>query len=181
MSIYIDRTRAWVEHFVVGLSLCPFAQGPFHQGTIRYVLEETRDEEQLSQTLLRELLLLFESPSSEVETTLLIHPHVLTDFSKYLDFLGWVEDILPEAGLEGIIQVASFHPDYQFADTEVNDLGNFTNRSPFPMLHLLRESSVEWAVDHHPNIAEVPARNARLMQELGLEGLRKLMDKLWNE
>lgn len=181
MSIYIDRTRAWVEHFVVGLSLCPFAQGPFRQDTIRYVLEETREEETLAKTLLQELLFLFESPASSVETTILIHPHVLTDFSKYNDFLGWIEEILPETGLEGIIQVASFHPDYQFGDAPVNDLGNFTNRSPFPMLHLLRESSIAWAVANHPDVAQVPERNKLLMHELGIEGLQRLMDKLWNE
>src|SRR6516162_1201296 len=141
-QVVAEHTRRWISSFVIGLGLCPFARRVFDAGRIRYAISHSRDENTLSNDLASELHLLLASPSTQIETTLLIHPHVLGNFLDYNDFLGVVHQLLEELGLCGIIQVASFHPQYRFAGTEPNAAANYTNRSPYPMLHLLRETSV---------------------------------------
>ncbi len=177
MTKEIEATKNWLEKVVVGLNLCPFARQPFSTGRVRYVVYEGTDIVQLAIRMIQEAQYLKEHPSAEVETTLLILSNALPDFLDYLDFVAEGEWLIRENGLEGVIQLASFHPDYQFAGTEPEAPENYTNRSPYPMLHLLREESIERVLEHYENPEEIPARNIEKMQELGVEGIRKLLEE----
>lgn len=159
----IAATELWLEEIVVGLNLCPFAKHAL--GSIEFCLSEARDEQHLLVDLEQACFKL--KDDSSVETLLLIHPDVLQGFDAYNQFLAYVDSLLKAMQLEGEIQVASFHPDYQFADTDFDSAENFTNRSPFPMLHLLREASVERAIHSYTDIDTIPQRNIERMQELG--------------
>jgi hypothetical protein len=163
---------------VIGLGLCPFARPVFDAGRIRYAISHSRDENALLNDLASELHLLLASPSTRIETTLLIHPHVLGAFLDYNDFLGVVDQLLEELGLRGTIQVASFHPQYRFAGTEPGAPENYTNRSPYPMLHLLRETSVSQAVDGSDELLKIPRRNIETMRNLGEEHILKRLQTL---
>lgn len=174
----IEATRAWVEHAVIGLNLCPFAKAPQKKGQVRYVLCEAREPEALLAALVGELNLLAETAADRIETTLLVHPHVLDDFAAYNDFLGLAEEAIAELGLEGVIQVASFHPRYQFADTAPDDIGNATNRSPYPTLHLLREESIERAVAAFPDAEAIFEANIDTMRRLGVGGWEALQRRI---
>lgn len=176
MSRYIETSRQWVERVVVGLNLCPFAKKHLLQGQIRFVLCPATQEEELLAALLEEARLLLATPPEKVETTLIIHPHILSDFFAYNDFLGMADDLLEDEDLVGLVQIASFHPDYQFADAPANDLANYTNRSPYPMLHLLREESVSRAVDTYPDVEAVPARNVALLRSMTPEEVAALRE-----
>ena len=170
----LAETRDWVERVVIGLKLCPFAPAPALKGLIRYVTSDAETCEGLLEDLATELQRLVESPAEELETTLLIHPRVLQDFRDFNDFLEVADELLRMLGLEGEIQIASFHPDYQFADTESGDIGNETNRSPYPTLHLLREDSIARAVDSFGDTSSIPATNLMTLQRLGRERLQAL-------
>lgn len=170
----IRATRAWVEHAVVGLNLCPFAKAPLVKGQIRYVLCETGDPRELLDELCAQMQALVAADPVEVETTLLVHPNVLGDFLDFNDFLDAADAALDELGLDGVLQIASFHPRYQFAGTEPADIANATNRAPFPTLHLLRESSVERAVMAFPEADAIVDANLRTLDELGPEGWAQL-------
>lgn len=170
----VAATREWLEKAVIGLNLCPFARAPHVQGRVRYAVSEAETPEELLADLLAELQALATADPGEVETTLLIHPRVLRDFLDYNDFLGVAEAAVADLGLEGTIQVASFHPRYQFAGTGPDDVENYTNRSPFPILHLLREESVERAVESFPDASRIYEKNVETMRRLGLEGWRRL-------
>ncbi|GJM34621.1 MAG: hypothetical protein DHS20C18_36220 [Saprospiraceae bacterium] len=174
MEVYIEKTKKWIEQFVIGLNLCPFASVPFQQDKIRYVVNLSKNPDDLIRCFLEEMQFLDDKPSKEVETTLIIFPNQLNDFLAYLDFLTEAEEILEEVGLEGILQIASFHPEYQFANTAKEDAENYTNRSPYPMLHLLREASVEQALRHYPEPENIPIENILRLKELGVEGIKKL-------
>ena len=174
----IAATRAWIERAVIGLNLCPFAKAPQNKGQVRYALSEARAPEALLAALVDELNLLAEAPAERVETTLLIHPHVLGDFADYNDFLGIAEDAVAELGLEGVIQVASFHPRYRFADSAADDVTNATNRSPHPTLHLLREESVERAVAAFPEAEAIFEANMATMRRLGNDGWQALQQQI---
>ena len=173
----IDRTRAWVEHAVVGLNLCPFAKAPMVKGQIRYVVSETTDPRALLDELCAQMEALVAADPSEVETTLLIHPNVLGDFLDFNDFLDAAEAALVELGHEGVLQIASFHPDYQFDGTDSDDVGNASNRAPYPTLHLLREASVERAVEAFPEAAVIFESNLRTLEVLGPQGWDALRAK----
>ncbi len=170
----IEQTKSWINKIVIGLNLCPFAAHPFRAEKIKYRLEETDDIKQLTEALVEELLFLKNIKSSEVETSFIIHPNVLLEFLDYNDYLSVVEIVLKELELEGIIQVASFHPDYQFAGEAKDAPSNYVTRSPYPMLHLLRESSVTKAIESHPSAEQIPFDNIKTMNELGLENILKL-------
>ena len=170
----LAATRHWLEAAVIGLDLCPFARAPFTRDRIRYAVSDAREPEALLAELIAELKALAAVAPEEVETTLLIHPHALTDFLDYNDFLGAAEAAVADLGLAGVIQIASFHPRYQFAGTTEDDIENYTNRSPYPMLHLLREASVERAVAAFPEAAEIYEKNIETMRRLGIEGWRGL-------
>jgi uncharacterized protein len=170
----IALTQAWLEKAVIGLNLCPFAKAVHLKRQIRYVVSAAGDEESLLADLQRELRFLAEADAQQLETTLLIHPGVLGDFPDYNDFLDIADAAVAELGLDGEIQVASFHPAYQFAGTEADDIENFSNRAPFPTLHLLRESSVDKAVAAFPDAADIYQRNIETLQRLGHAGWRQL-------
>ena len=170
----IAQTRAWVDRAVIGLNLCPFAKAPQVKGLVRYVVSTATDPAALLADLIAELERLAESAAEKLETTLLIHPQVLTDFAEYNDFIEVAEDTVAELDLEGVLQVASFHPDYQFADTAADDLSNATNRSPFPTLHLIREESIDRAVEAFPEAELIYQTNIATLQRLGTEGWAEL-------
>lgn len=171
----IAATQKWVERAVIGLNLCPFAKAVHVKKQIRYVVSSATTPEELVKDLILELEKLAETFADKIDTTLLIHPHVLTDFLDYNDFLDVVDEVLEELDLADELQVASMHPQYQFADTHENDIENYTNRSPYPTLHLLRESSVDQAVAAFPEADKIFDKNIETMRRLGHDG----WDKLW--
>ncbi|MBC7405051.1 MAG: DUF1415 domain-containing protein [Cytophaga sp.] len=173
-SAIITSTQVWLEKAVIGLNLCPFAKAVQIKEQIRYFVSEARTPEDLLQDLMSELEFLAEANSEKLETTLLIHPYVLNDFLDYNEFLDVADAALEEADLDGILQIASFHPDYQFADTKLDDVENFTNRSPYPTLHLLREESIDKAVLAFPEADAIYDKNIQTLRELGADGWRKL-------
>ena len=170
----IAATRLWLQRAVIGLNLCPFAKGVHGKGLVRYVVSDAQDEEELLGDLERELQVLRAAPPEEVDTTLLIHPMALNAFADFVRFLDLVEVVLRTQRLQGVLQVASFRPDYVFADSEADDITNFTNRSPFPTLHLLREASLDRAVAAFPEAAAIYERNMQTLRELGHAGWREL-------
>jgi hypothetical protein len=171
----VEATRQWISSVVIGLNLCPFAQRVFQANKIRYVVADARDEIALLEALSAELALLASAPIATVETTLLIHPRVLGNFLDHNDFLDHAERLIEDLGLQGIIQIASFHPDYQFANTEPDAVENYTNRSPYPMLHLLREASISEVAGDTNELLEIPQRNIETLRGLGKE---KILEKL---
>jgi len=173
---YIDATRRWVARAVVGLNLCPFARAPFVQGTIRYAVSHARDADALLDDLCGELQSLAAADPADCETTLLIHPQVLGDFLDFNDFLDVADAAVETLRLDGVLQVASFHPHYQFAGSAPDDTGNLSNRSPYPTLHLLREASVERAMAAMSDTDAIYRHNVDALQRLGLAGWQAL----WN-
>jgi len=173
--IEIELTRHWIASMVIGLNLCPFAARVFQADRIRYAVTDAEDEEALRADLAGELSTLASTPMATIETTLLIHPRALAHFLSYNDFLGVAERLLGSVGLRGIIQIASFHPRYQFAGTEPEAVENYTNRSPYPMLHLLREESIAAVAGDPDELAEIPRRNVATLRALGR---KKLLEKL---
>jgi hypothetical protein len=171
----IAATRNWVEKAVIGLRLCPFAAGPYFRGQIRYRVSEQQSPDGLAEELTQELLYLAAADPLRCETSLLIHPRVLGDFLDYNQFLDQADAAVAALGLAGSLQVASFHPAYQFAGSAPHDVANCSNRSPYPMLHLLREASVRRAVATFPGVNEIGDRNMAALRELGAAGLRKLL------
>jgi uncharacterized protein len=170
----VAATRTWLERAVIGLNLCPFAKTVHLSNRIRYFVSDARLSAMLLEDLMAELRALNAADPAQCETTLLIHPHVLADFLDYNEFLEQADDAVAELGLEGLIQVASFHPRYQFEDAGPDDIENYTNRSPYPMLHLLRESSVERAVTSYPDTTAIYRKNIETLRRLGHEGWRRL-------
>ncbi|MEE4277323.1 MAG: DUF1415 domain-containing protein [Halieaceae bacterium] len=171
-SAVANSVRRWVQEVVVGLELCPFAGREVKADTIRYAVCTASTEEALLEQLAEELLRLRES--SAVETTLLIHPGVLGDFADYNDFLWLCDQLIESLDMRGEFQIASFHPDYRFDGAEAHAPENFSNRSPYPMLHILREESVENAVANYPNIESIPERNTKRLRAMGLKALEGL-------
>jgi hypothetical protein len=171
----IALTRRWLERVVIGLNLCPFAKAVYARQQVRYVLSEATSPDALLEALVAELEFLRDTPSEQIDTTLLIHPHALADFLDYNDFLDVADAAISDLDLDGEIQVASFHPDYRFADSDEGAVENCSNRSPFPMLHLLREASVERAVDAYPDADAIIDRNMATLGKLGMEGWQRLM------
>jgi uncharacterized protein len=170
----IADTRRWLERAVIGLNLCPFAEGPYRGSRVRFQVSEQRSAAGLLEDLRDELERLHATDASQCETVLLIHPWVLNDFVEYNEFLEVCDAAVADLKLEGELQVASFHPQYQFADTQPEDIENYTNRSPYPTLHLLRESSVERAVDAVGDTDGIYLKNIRTLRELGRAGWQAL-------
>lgn len=163
---------------MIGLNLCPFAQRPFFSDTIRYVVSSARGGDDLLKDLRAELTLLATTAPQSIETTLLIHPHAFQDFLDYNDFLDDAESLVNQLGLEGTLQIASFHPAYQFAGTEPEDVENWTNRSPYPILHLLREESINQAASDPDELLRIPERNIETMRRLGKEKILEMLAKV---
>ncbi len=170
----IQTTQRWLEKAVIGLNLCPFAKKVHIKNQIRYVVSHARTAVELHHDLLAELKTLQSANPDIIDTTLLIHPWALNDFLDYNDFLDIVDDSLEELGLDGEIQIASFHPQYQFAGTRPDDISNYTNRSPYPTLHLLREASIDLAVAAFPDASMVFEKNIETMHTLGHTGWQNL-------
>jgi hypothetical protein len=173
----IALTRRWLERAVIGLNLCPFAKAVHGKGQIRFVLSEATTPDELLEQLVAELAWLRDADPQSTDTTLLIHPRVLNDFLDYNDFLDAADAAVEALDLEGVLQVASFHPDYQFAGTAPDDIGNYSNRSPFPTLHLLREASVSRAVDAFPDADGIVDRNLATLEKLGHDAWRDLLSR----
>lgn len=171
----IAETRAWVDRIVIGLNLCPFAKAVQVKGQVRYVVSEATDPDALLAALCDELVALADAPADQVDTTLLIHPQVLADdFDDFNDFLDAADAAVRALRLDGVLQVASFHPLYRFAGTTEDDVTNCTNRSPFPMLHLLREDSIGRAVSAFERPEAIYETNMRTLEALGAEGFAAL-------
>jgi hypothetical protein len=173
----IAATREWLEKAVIGLNLCPFAKAVYVKNQVRFVVSTARHLDGLLEDLDRELDFLAAADPEAVDTTLLIHPTLLPDFLDFNDFTQLAEAAVAEHELEGVIQIASFHPQFQFEGTAPDDLGNFTNRAPFPTLHLLREASIERAVAAFPEAEMIYQRNIETLEALGQAG----WDALWNK
>ena len=172
----ILATRHWLERAVIGLNLCPFAKSVYVREQVRFVAGEAATREEAVGDLRAELVFLRDAEASIVDTTLLIQPRVFPDFLEFNDFLDVADALVAREGLRGVIQIASFHPGYQFAGSALEDLGNCTNRAPFPVLHLLRESSVARAVAAFGDTDEIVARNQVTLEALGHEGWKRLME-----
>ena len=159
---------------MIGLNLCPFAKAVYVKNQVRLVVSKARHADDLLEELDRELDLLVATPASEIDTTLLIHPTLFEDFLDFNDFLEVAEGVVDEHGLEGVIQLASFHPQFQFDGTELEDISNYTNRAPFAILHLLREGSVERALEAFPQADAVFEANIATLEKLGHAGWKSL-------
>ena len=169
-SFYTEDTRIWLERAVIGLNLCPFAKAVHVKQQIHYALSQARGVNELRDELGTQLRELVKLNPDVRETTLLIVPKVLRDFLDFNDFLVEAEEVLTALDLEGVIQIASFHPDYQFAGTRADDITNFTNRSPYPTLHLIREASIDRAVEAFPDPEVIFETNMNTLEKLGLAG-----------
>lgn len=170
----IAATQDWLEKAVIGLNLCPFAKAVHVKKQIRYVVSAATSAEELLEELLTELRLLQDTDADKIDTTLLIHPLVFADFLDFNDFFDTLDIAVAEPEFNDEFQVATLHPHYQFAGTNLSDIENYTNRSPYPTLHLLREASVDKAVDAFPDADLIPERNIATMEKLGHEGWEKL-------
>jgi hypothetical protein len=170
----IAATSKWLDVAVIGLNLCPFAKSVQVKKQVRYVVSDATDSDALLADLERELQHLAAVSPAETDTTLLIHPYVLTDFDDFTDFLDLVDVVVRTQGLAGNLQVANFHPDYCFVDAEPDDLSNYTNRAPYPTLHLIREASIDRAVAACPDASEIYERNIETLERMGLAGWRAL-------
>lgn len=169
-----EHTKQWLEKAVIGLNLCPFAKAPHVKNLVRIVVSKARHLDGFLEDLDRELQLLGNTPASELETTLLIHPTLFPDFETFNQMLEIADDAVVENELEGIVQIAPFHPDFQFEGTEADDISNYTNRSPYPTLHLIREDSIAKAAEAFPDSSAIFDRNIALLEKMGHEGWDKL-------
>jgi uncharacterized protein len=169
----VQHTLNWIRSFIVSLNICPFAKGPVNKGTLRITVSESKKKAQALEDLMSEVLFLDENPT--VETTLLVFSHAFKDFFAYLDFVDLAEQLIQVQGYEGTYQLASFHPDYYFADSQPEDVSNYTNRSPYPMIHLLREDMLEKAIKAYGDTDTIPEKNCTLMKELGLQKVQELI------
>ncbi|MEA3116805.1 MAG: uncharacterized protein QOI13_75 [Paraburkholderia sp.] len=173
----IADTRHWLTRAVIGLNLCPFAKAVHVREQIRYAVSEARNLEGALRDLEAELKHLEAADPEHIDTTLVIFPHTLADFVDFNDCLLFAERLVAQLGLEGVLQIASFHPRYQFEGSELDDIENYSNRAPYPILHLLRESSLTRAVEAFPDAAEIYERNMDTLRRLGHDGWRKWMNE----
>ena len=173
-STVTDHTRQWLEKAVIGLNLCPFAKAPHVKNLVRISVSQARHLDGFLEDLDRELQLLGDTPADELETTLLVHPTLFPDFDTFNQMLDIADAAVVDNGLEGIVQIAPFHPDFQFEGTDSDDIGNYTNRSPYPTLHLIREDSIAKAAQAFPDASAIFERNIALLEEMGHEGWDKL-------
>lgn len=168
-------TRRWVENLVIGLNLCPFAKSVYVKEQVKIHITPTQDEDELTQLLIQLLQELALTPAEQIDTTLLVVPNMFESFYDFNDYMELADKVLERLNLVGEIQIANFHPQFQFAGTELNEMGNYTNRSPYPILHLIREASIDRAVSQFPDASVIFERNIALMEKLGPDGWRLLM------
>jgi hypothetical protein len=174
----IQLTQNWIQQFVINLNLCPFAKHPFKTDRIRYTVFEGSDLESFLKTIVQEVEFIKNTEPNICETSLLIHPNIFNDFQEYWDFQDTTDELLEEYDEDAIVQIATFHPNYRFEDTAKNAPENYTNRSPFPMLHFLREDSVSKAVDTYPNIDDIPSNNINKMNQLGILKIKNMLNEV---
>lgn len=174
----IALSRSWLEEAVIGLNLCPFANAVHKRGQIAWTVSHARTPEALLEDLGKALQALLDTPTETTDTSLLIHPWVLEDFLDFNDFLSVADELLEDSGLTGTLQIASFHPDYRFGGVDADDITNHTNRSPFPMLHLLREDSLDKAIAAMPDSDEIVERNLATLRKLGAGGWQQLQQRI---
>jgi hypothetical protein len=168
----VEQTvRAWVSSFVVELDLCPFAKPTLREGNLRIAVCSSAEQQEIVRYFLAELDHLQNTPESELVTTLLVYPEALACFDEYLGFIDDAQQLTIDAGLEGIVQLASFHPKYQFAGEPFHGASHFSNRAPYPIVHLLREDTLERVLADYPNPEEIPVRNIRTLEALGVDAL----------
>jgi len=170
----IEATRLWVERVVIDLNLCPFAKREWVKDKVRLNISQAETADGLLHDLVVELALLSRKP--EIETTLLIHPYTLNSFEEFNEFLSFTDLVIEQMSLQGVYQIASFHPHYQFKGTQKGDVENYTNRSPYPMLHILRETSLEEAIQKHPDTNAIPINNMNLLRKLGHKRMTELLE-----
>lgn len=176
MSDVVKAVERWLTSVVIELNLCPFAQREYRSNRVRFKSSDARNEEAVLRDLVVEMSLLTRRP--EIETTLLILPAALSDFVHFNDFLGFADELLVEMQLDGVYQIASFHPQYQFDGTDVEDVENYTNRAPYPILHILREASLSKVIARHPDPESIPANNIQLMNQLGKRHMQLLLQSV---
>lgn len=173
MNPIIAQTQHWIENVVIAQQFCPFVQSVFQQNKIAYHVIGASDIENGLLACIEACENLDQNPA--IETSLLIYPELFSDFDEFLDFAAMADQLIKDEQYEGIYQLATFHPDYCFADSSPQDAANFTNRSPYPMLHLLREHSISIAADNYPDIDDIPERNIKTARNLGLETMQELL------
>lgn len=169
----IDETKKWLETFIVSLNICPFAKREIERNSLKIQVAQAQKMQEALEELLLEMVFLDKNTS--VETTLLIFPSLFRDFFDYLDFVDYAELLIQKQEYEGVYQLATFHPDYCFADTDFDDVSNYTNRSPYPMIHLLREDSLEKAIDYYGDTENIFENNIATLRKLGLKKTKKLL------
>lgn len=174
----IAQTRQWLEQIVIGLNLCPFARKPLGAGQVHFAVSDSRNVETLLTDLYDELVRLDNTPAEQIDTTLLIIPEQLDDFLDYNDMLDLADGLLEQQGWEGTYQIASFHPAYQFADTAPDDRENYTNRAPYPILHILREASLDRGLASYPDPEQIPERNIATLNGLSDDQWHSLFGNL---
>lgn len=172
------KTLGWVKDFVVGLNLCPFARPLLASDALRVTVCEANEDESIAEALLAEIELIQTASEAEIATTLVVFPHGLRRFDNYLAFLDRAQQLIEEMDLLGVLQLASFHPDYQFAGEPIEAASHFTNRAPFPMIHLLREDMLTRALETYPNPEQIPERNIQKLEDLGQERLQQMLTAL---
>lgn len=180
LSAYEDNVIGWIQNIVVGLNLCPFARKPFESHQVRIVCEEVTEEDAILEVVLRELCLLEDTPAQELETTLIALPKAYANFNEFNSLLYVLNEVLVLEGFEGVFQIASFHPHYQFAGTHTDDLENFTNRAPYPIIHLIREDSVSAALDSHPDPDSIPENNIKRLESMSASEVKALFSYLFH-
>lgn len=171
----IAQTKKWLEMVIVGHNYCPFAKREIKNDRVRYKVTHESEFNSLLDVIIQECIWL--DQNAQTETTLIMLPSNLDDFNSFLDCLGLAEDLLVAQGYEGVYQIASFHPNYCFQGAELDDPANYTNRSPYPMMHLLREESVQRAIQEHPDADAIPERNIEFAREQGLEKMKSLLEE----
>jgi hypothetical protein len=176
VSDVIKAVERWLTSVVIELNLCPFAQREYRSNRVRFKASDAQNEEAVLRDLVVEMSLLTRRP--EIETTLLILPSALAEFLQFNDFLGFADQLLEEMHLDGVYQIASFHPDYQFDGTDAEDVENYTNRAPYPILHILREASLSKVIERHPDPESIPDRNIQLMNDLGQRHMQLLLQSV---
>ena len=169
------KTLGWVKDFVVGLNLCPFARPLLASDALRVTVCEATDDESIAEALLAEIELIQTASEAEIATTLVVFPNAFQGFSAYLSFLDCAQQLLEEMDLVGVLQMASFHPNYQFAGEPEDSASHYTNRAPFPMIHLLREDMLTRALDTFPNPEQIPEKNIQTLEDLGLDGIQQML------
>lgn len=177
----VAAVARWLNEVVIGLNLCPFSAKPTRENRVRFFVSGAADDEALLQDLQQEMELLDQKPASEIETTLVIVPNHLQDFFDYNQFLNWTHQLLKRNGWIGVYQLATFHPDYCFADAAPDDTENLTNRAPYPILHIIREASLEKALEYFPDVDDIPGVNKARVESLTTEEKQKLFPYLFNK